>query len=123
MVKPPTSGRSSKVLDGVSGGASIAYSQPIDDLLLFNEIMIYLNNQHASQTVDFLIQATVFRGDTTNAEWETIYAQTTLAASTSLVLSSDDISELQKPWDAIRVGYVRTDGSNLGTLYAWVNRK
>ena len=123
MVHPPSNGRRTKVLDGVSGGASWAYSDPIDDLLMFNDVVVYLNNQHATQTVDYCVQVTVDRRDTTNAEWVTVISQATLAANTAIVLTHTDAVDLDAPWDAIRVGYIRTDGSNLGTLYAWVARR
>jgi hypothetical protein len=123
MVKPPTRGRATKVLDGVSGGASAAYSGAVDDLLLFNDVLIYLNNQHATETVDYLIQATADARDTTNAEWETIKSQASLGAATSIIITHADIADLDAPWDAIRIGYVQTDGNNQGTLYAWICRK
>lgn len=123
MTKPPTRGRTKKVLSAVEGQSSMAFSEAMDDLLLFNDVLIYLNNQHAGQTVDYLIQATVDTSDLTNAEWEIIMAQATLAAATSIVITHADIADLDAPFDAIRIGYIQTDASNHGTLYAWINRK
>jgi len=122
MVKPPTNGRMTKVLNAVSGGSSEAYSTIIDDLLMFNDVMIYLYNAHVSQTVDYTVYATVDRNAATIV-WETIQSKTTLAAATKVVLTHTDIGDLDAPWEAIRIGYVQTDGSNKGTLSAWINRK
>ena len=122
MVKPPTSGRSKQVLDGVHGGAAFAYSEAIDDLLLFNDVMILLDNVNADESIDYLIQVKANMNDT-DATWRTVKNQATLAKATSIVITHDDIGDLDACWDAVRIGYIQTDGSNKGTLNAWINRK
>uniref|UniRef100_A0A6M3KJS2 Uncharacterized protein n=1 Tax=viral metagenome TaxID=1070528 RepID=A0A6M3KJS2_9ZZZZ len=121
-MKPPTRGRSTKVLDGVTAGASILYSDPIDDLLFFNTVTVVVTNAHATQTLDFLVQAKINREDV-DAVWITILAQNTLSADSSDTVTVADAADLNAAWDAIRIGYVQSDGSNKGTLNAWINRK
>ena len=123
MAKPPSRGRIAKVLNGVVSNGTSRYSKPIDDFIFFNNVIVYLNNQDTGETVDYLIQGTMSLADTTNAEWQDIVAQVTLATAARIIITYSDAPDLDACWDAIRIGYVQSDSGNQGILHAWIGRK
>ena len=121
MSAPPSRGRSHRVFNQQVGTGSKAYSSPVDDLLLFFYTSIYLYNYHATETVNYTVEATVSEKD--GAPWFEIYGTHVLAGATGVYLTSATIPELATPLWAIRITCTQVDGSNHGKLSAWVVRK
>ena len=105
-------GYRNKAFDGATVDAATA--SIVVKVLHWGTKLVFIKNNHASNSIQYQINAYADDRDTTDSG-HTLLAYTTLAAGATIIYKTTD------PWDSLYVNVKNASGGNHASAVIWIN--